>query len=106
MTDLHEKIIALNNLVLHGETVKAMEQFYAETVLMQENEDPPRIGKKANIEREKKNIQNVRSLQYKLLNQAIDAAKEVVFTEWEIILEYGDGKKYSLKEVSIQHWQD
>ena len=41
MTALEIKKTVLNNLLIKGETVKAMELFYADNVTMQENEDEP-----------------------------------------------------------------
>lgn len=35
----------MNRLILAGQTLEAMEQFYADDVTMQENQDALRIGK-------------------------------------------------------------
>ena len=45
MTPLEIKKTVLNNLVIGGETVKAMELFYADNVTMQENDMNQELGK-------------------------------------------------------------
>ena len=104
MTELIDKVNALNKLIISGDTVKAMELFYADNVEMQENEEPPRKGKIVCIDTEKNNIQKVKSAASNLLNQAIDIEKNVVFSEWEILFTYKDNNKFKLTQVSVQHW--
>jgi hypothetical protein len=104
MATLKEKVNQLNILILTGDTIKAMELFYADEVEMQENEEFPRKGKTLCINYEKENLQKVKTFTGKLLNQAIDEANEIVFSEWEIQCIYRDDSKYLLKQVSVQHW--
>jgi S-ribosylhomocysteine lyase LuxS involved in autoinducer biosynthesis len=84
MATLKEKVNELNNLITTGNTVKAMELFYADDVEMQENNELPRKGKLFCINHEKENLQKVKNFVGKLLNQAIDNTNEIVFSEWEI----------------------
>ena len=41
----------LNQMILSGKALEAFEKFYADDLVMQENDQPPRIGKAANRER-------------------------------------------------------
>lgn len=102
--ELREKVQALNQLILRGDTVKAMEIYYADAVEMQENEDPPRKGKSACMSAEQDNLKNVAKLECRLLNQAIDAERKVVFSEWSFIITRKDDTQFMLTEVSVQHW--
>ncbi|MDI9340350.1 MAG: hypothetical protein QM534_07225 [Sediminibacterium sp.] len=104
MTDLEIKTAALNNLILNGETLKAIELFYSDNVSMQENEEIPRIGKRKCWDNEQQNLKNVKELKCKLLNQAINNKENVVFSEWEITITDKKDKKIRLTEVSVQHW--
>jgi hypothetical protein len=45
MATLREKVNELNNLIATGNTLKAMELFYADDVEMQENNEFPRKRK-------------------------------------------------------------
>jgi hypothetical protein len=105
MTELEIKITQLNELISNGEGLKAIELFYADKVIMQENEEMPRFGKQACMENEKQNLKRVKTVNGKLLNQAIDFRKNVVLSEWEIICITPDDKKMKLTEVSVQQWE-
>lgn len=105
MTDLESLTIQLNDLIIKGEGLKAMKKYYADDVSMQENEDPPRVGKQACLEQEKRNLQMVTNVTSKLLNQAIDHKNGVVFSEWEIIFKTVSDKTLKLTEVSVQSWE-
>jgi hypothetical protein len=104
MTELKEKVTVLNTLIFSGDTLKAMELFYADDVEMQENDEPQRKGKKLCIDTEKENLQKVKAVESILLNQAIDEEKNIVFSEWEILCSYKENSKFLLREVSVQHW--
>ena len=104
MTELKDKVNALNELIKAGETIKAMEIYYSRDVEMQENNEVPRKGKTACIDTESDNLKKVKSIKSKLLNQAIDEAKNLVFSEWEILVTYKNNHKFILKQVSVQQW--
>ena len=106
MAELKEKVNALNQLIISGDTIKAMERFYADDIEMQENEDILRKGKSVCINTEKDHLQKVKSLESNLLNQAIDEEKNIVFSEWNFLITYKDNSKFMLTEVSVQHWLD
>lgn len=106
MTDLEHKIAELNDLILKGDTLRALEIFYADTVVMQENEELPRIGKASCLENERGNLSNIKEFTYKLLNQAIDVKNNVVFSEWVINFTTNSDKKMKITEVSVQNWAD
>ena len=69
---LADLVLQLNQLIISGKTIEAMERFYAENVTMQENDDSPRVGKLVCLEHEKSMLFSVKSLKSTLLNQAID----------------------------------
>ena len=102
--NLSEKVRELSQLIIKGETVKGMELYYAEAVIMQENEDEPRKGKSDCIEHEKGMLKKTRSNSARLLNQAIDALNGIVFSEWEYNFISHTGTNLKLTEVSIQQW--
>ena len=106
MTTLKDNVLALNELIINDETVKAMELFYSHDVEMQENEDKPRKGKDVCIAREKMALE-VFKIVGTLINQAIDEEKNVVFSEWEFLITNKETGKVSRRvEVSVQQWHD
>lgn len=104
MAELKDKINALNKLIISGDTLKAMETFYSNDIEMQENEDIPRKGKSVCINMERANLQKIKSVVSNLLNQAIDPGKNIVFSEWQILITYNNNNKFLLTQVSVQHW--
>jgi hypothetical protein len=106
MTTLKENVAALNKLIIEDEPVKAMELFYSYDVQMQENEDKPRKGKDVCIEREKMTLEMFKIVST-LLNQAIDEDKNVVFSEWELLITNKETNITTRRvEVSVQQWHD
>ncbi|MFN8353936.1 MAG: hypothetical protein U0Y10_05815 [Spirosomataceae bacterium] len=103
---LVESVALLNQLIEAGQTLLAMERFYAENVTMQENEEPPRYGKQLCIEHEQQNLSYVKALKCTLLNQAINPETGVVFSEWEYWFTNHKDKTSGLREVSVQQWQN
>ena len=98
-------VLQLNQLIISGETIEAMERFYAENVTMQENDELPRVGKPICIEHEKAMLSSVKSLKSTLLNQAIDHQNQVVFSEWVFEFTNHKDKTSILQEISVQHWK-
>lgn len=106
MSEFKEKVGQLNALIIEGNTLQAMELFYANEVVMQENEEEAQVGKVECLAAEKDNLSKVSKVYSKLLNQAINLHQEVVFSEWEIIFTDHQGHKSQLTEVSVQQWAD
>lgn len=106
MKNLEEQVKRLNELIILGDTIKGMELFYADEVEMQENEEEPRVGKQICIDWELRNLQTVKEIRARLLNQAIDVQKNIVFSEWEFSYITLNGEQFNLKEVSVQNWSE
>jgi predicted DNA-binding protein YlxM (UPF0122 family) len=106
MTTLKDNVNTLTQLITEQQTVKAMELFYAHDVQMQENEDKPRIGKETCIAHEKMLLETF-TLVATLIDQAINEERNVVFSEWELLITNKEsGKTARRVEVSVQHWHD
>lgn len=105
MHNLSDDVCEMNQFILDGKTLEAMEKFYADEVTMQENEDPPRSGKQVCLDHEKENLNKIQELKTSLLHQAIDHDHGIVFSEWEMKFITTSGICYLLTEVSVQQWQ-
>jgi hypothetical protein len=101
-----EKVTHLNSLIESGETVRAIELYYHDAVSMQENEEPPRLGKTVNLAQEKKNVAAVKSANCTLLRQVIDEEQALVFSEWKLVFTYPNEETYQITEVALQEWKD
>ena len=96
----------LNRLIETGETLAAMEQFYADGVTMQENSEAPRVGKNVCLAHERSNLAKVRFMKARLLNQAINTEQQTVFSEWKFVFTDLQNQSWQLTEVSVQQWQN
>lgn len=106
MAVLKDLVQALNFLILNGETIRGMEIYYGDNVEMQDNDEAPRVGKANCLEVEKNNLSKLKEVHTKLINQAVDSDKGIVFSEWENTYVYKDGRKFILHTVSVQTWQN
>ena len=94
----------LNQHILTGRALEAMEKFYATDVSMGENMDPPTVGLAANIEREKQFFAMVESYDGKLLSQGIGDG--VTFSEWFSKVGLKNGVRYESRQVAVRRWKD
>ena len=95
----------LNALLLAGRPMDAFERFYAEDIVMQENSDPPVVGKQRNRAREQAFFGAIASFErIELLGSA--AGDGVTYSEWiyEILLR--DGRRLTMNEVAARRWRD
>jgi hypothetical protein len=104
MESLHDQVQKLNEMITSGKHSEAIETFYAEDTQMQENEEEPRHGRDFCVAHERKNLAKVKSVSSRLLNQAIDNERNIVFSEWQFDFIYPNNQTYRLTEVSVQQW--
>jgi ketosteroid isomerase-like protein len=95
----------LNEAVLNGEILQALERFYADDVTMQENDEPPTVGKAANLIRERDFINKVEKFNgAKLLSSAVSG--DTSFSEWEIDMTYKAAGRFVLSQTAVRRWRD
>ncbi len=93
----------LNQQILAGDALGAFEKYYAEDVVMQENEEAPRKGKAVNRKFEKEFFDSVEHLHGgKVLASAVNG--DVSFSEWEYDVTFKGGHRIVLKQVSVRRW--
>ena len=106
-TDLRACIEDLNRLVLEGRILEAFETYYAEEVVMQENELPPTVGKAANRAREQQFLDDLiafRGAEVKAV--AVDRARGVTFVEWFYDYTHREWGERTYHQVSVQRWKE
>ncbi|HEY6990533.1 MAG TPA: nuclear transport factor 2 family protein [Bryobacteraceae bacterium] len=95
----------LNEQITKGDILAAFDQFYAEDVSMQENSEPPFVGKAANRKREEEFVTSVQEIHsVKLLSSAVNG--DVSFSEWEFDATYKGGTRIKLSEVAVRRWKN
>ena len=102
-----ERVNRLNEMIIEGKVMEAFEEFYAEDVVMQENNDEPTVGKDANRERELKmmeGMKDIKNIKSSVKNIAIN--DNVSFCEWTMELTFKDDNTMKNTSVSRQLWND
>jgi len=100
----HHRVHDLVAHVQRGEIFEALKAFYADDVVMQENLQPPTVGKHANLERERAFHATVARLdrsEAKLV--LVDGDHAVI--HWTIDYLGTDGKYYHFDQIALQTWR-
>lgn len=105
MSDIKSMVEDLNNMILQGKAMEAFEKYYADDVVMQENNYPPTVGKDANRERELVFFSNITAFRGAEIHDVAvgDNVSMVVSSMDYTHKEYGDRNN---TQVAVQHWKD
>lgn len=103
--NLTQRASELQSWINQGRIIEAMNEFYAPDVSMQENANPPTVGREANIERERQFLAQVGQWKGSTV-KALGVGDGVTFAE--VILEFvsTQGQDVRLEQVSVQRWRD
>ncbi|MEQ8904099.1 SnoaL-like domain-containing protein [Ekhidna sp.] len=105
MKNLQEKINDLNDLVLQGKALEAFEKYYADDVVMQENEAAPTLGKSANREREIEFLNNI--TEFRNANPAkITVGENTTMVEWHYDYTHKEWGVRKYSQISVQEWEN
>lgn len=105
METIHEKLDNLNRLVLDGKLLDAFELFYDDQVVMQENENPPTIGKEANRSRENEFLGSIVEFRNaEVLHTAVTGNTSFVVWKYDYTHKDWGVRKYT--QVSVQTWNN
>jgi hypothetical protein len=105
MSNISHSEAELNELITTGRAMEAFEKFYSEDTVMQENTDPPCVGKAANREREIQFFGNVQEFHgAKLVASAV--AHDVSFSEWVYDITFKGGARINMTQVARRQWRD
>ncbi len=98
----------VSQLVAHvsqGKILEAYDALYAENVVMQENNNPPTVGKAANRVREEQFVGSVKEVH---VNRAakvlVDGNKAVI--EWVLEFTNQDGVRLKFDQIALQTWEN
>lgn len=105
MNTIEKKIQELNELVLSGKMIEAFDKFYHDDVQMQENENLPVVGKKANRNRELEFLDNVSEFRSASV-EGVAYADNLSFVIWSYDYTHKEWGVKKYKQVSVQHWKD
>ena len=105
MADLRTSVDSLNQMILEGKILDAFEKFYAEDVVMQDNDYPARIGKTVNRSYEEGFVNGLTEFRgAKVVNTLISDGIAVV--EWWFDYTHKDYGVRNYTQVSVQRWKN
>jgi hypothetical protein len=84
--------------------LEAMEEFYADNVVMQENLNAPTVGLTANLERERAFVASVSKVNEMRADSVIvDGNRAVINWHQDLVI---GGQRLRFNQVSLQIWED
>ncbi|WNM61068.1 nuclear transport factor 2 family protein [Candidatus Nitrospira neomarina] len=103
--NLQDRLEDLFSYIREGRILDAINAFYAEDAAMQENDQPPTVGRKANLEREKQFMNTVK--EWKRFDVTAKGVGEDV-TFYETVMDWiaTDGTPVHAEQVVVAKWQD
>jgi ketosteroid isomerase-like protein len=96
-----ERFIARVESNAHAE---AVEEFYADNATMQENQDPPRVGRANHVAREKMVIARTQSMRSQCVRPVFVNGEHVVI-HWTFQFVWKDGTFMHMDELALQRWE-
>jgi hypothetical protein len=102
---LQDRLEDLFSYIREGRILDAINEFYAEDVVMQENNLPPTVGREANFEREKQFLSTVKEWQrFDVI--AKGAGEDVTFYETVMDWVTTDGTPVHVEQVVVAKWRN
>jgi ketosteroid isomerase-like protein len=95
----------LISLVLAGKPIEAFDKYYAEDVVMQENDQEPRVGKAANRAFEQDFMSKVKAVRTYASDGYLVSGNKA-FVIWRVDLDHAEWGTMNMSEVAIQEWKD
>jgi ketosteroid isomerase-like protein len=100
-----DRVAELLRYIQSGRIIEAMNEFYAEDTVMQENRNVPTRGLAANIEREKQFLSQVKEWRgFEATATAVNG--DVSFIESTMDFVATTGAEVHLEQVSVARWRD
>jgi hypothetical protein len=104
MNTLLQHVGDLNDLLLQGRDLEALEKFYDEEVVVQENDRKPLRGKEKAIKARRNFLSQVSEVNcVKPLKVAV--GEKTTMVEWHLSYQLLEGKEKEYTQVAIQEWE-
>ena len=105
MSDLKQNVQQLNNMILEGKILDAFEKFYADDVVMQDNDYPVRVGKDVNRQHEEAFVGGLTEFRgAKVINSIV--SDDLAVTEWWMDYTHKDYGTRNYTQLAVQRWKN
>ena len=103
--DFKTQVADFQDLITSGKTLEAIEQYYADSVQVQENSDAPRVGKALALTHEKGNIERVKWFKITIKSTVSDETQGLVMGEMLLEFETLKDTVVKMEEAFVQRWE-
>jgi ketosteroid isomerase-like protein len=105
MSTINELDNELNQMILTGRALEAFDKFYADDVVMQENNEDPRAGKALNRKFEVEFFDSIASWNDgRIEGSAVNG--DLSFSQWYMDITFKNGHQYKATQVAVRKWKD
>lgn len=105
MKDLRTLVDELNQMILDGKILDAFEKFYAEEIVMQDNDYPARIGKEMNRQYEEAFVNGLTEFRGAKVENVI-ISDGIAVVEWWFDYTHKDYGVRNYKQICVQRWKN
>lgn len=106
-TTIETRVNELIEYINNGKILEAMDEFYADSVVMRENNEPPTEGIAANIEREKQFLVTVKEWHWtKWHAKAVNEDDGVALLEYSFHFTNTDDQPVTYEQATVQRWEN
>lgn len=107
MSAFQDNLDDMNQMILQGQILEAFDKYYADDVIMQDNESPAREGKAACRVFEETFVNGITEFRgAELKNMMISEAAGVATSEWAFDYTHKDWGVRNVTQISAQRWKD
>ena len=107
MASIKESVEQLNNMILKGEILPAFDKFYADDVVMQDNDTPARQGKQACRAFEEAFVGNLTDFRgAEVKNVLVSEEAGIATIEWHFDYTHKEWGVRNYTQVAVQRWKD
>lgn len=99
-----ERVAAFVAAIEKKQFLEAIPEFYAEDMTAQENNEPPRIGREAQVANEKRALAAMRFEESRVASYLVDGDRVAIHYVMEIVTL--DGVRCHMEEIAYQEWSD
>ena len=100
---IKEDIDDMNSMIIAGKAMDAFEKYYDESVVMQENENPPIYGKEVNRKRETEFFDSL-AIFHGAQIKAVAIGDGVSMVEWVFDVTPKGMSRIKMNQVAVQRW--
>jgi ketosteroid isomerase-like protein len=99
-----ERVAAFVAMIEKKQFLEAIPLFYAEDMTAQENGDPPRIGRQAQVDNETRALSRMRFDESRAASWVVDGDRVAI--HYVFAMTTRDGARLRMEEIAYQTWRD